>query len=296
METTEGNHQLLNSVKDKKRFSIDDLGYYNLSLMIGNGDFQCCITDTRSNQCLLLEDYALQGVSSTEQLIQNLYNLFEGHHLLMARFWKSITLAIKNQQFSIVPASVFQKENLKDYLWLADKLDPENDALYYYKHVHSDAVTVFGAKSAFISWINSIYPNKSLQIVHQSSALIEGVQHYKDHTHDKDMFLFMDYGYFNIVVTHNNKFIYFNRFAFKNAEDIVRYTLAVMQELGLKQEATKVLVWGRLTPETNYFQELYKYIRNISFGSKPTYLHFDYMFDDVYDHQYFDLYSMYVCQ
>ena len=42
----------------------------------------------------------------------------------------------------------------------------------------------------------------------------------------------------------------------------------------------------------NNYNEFYKYINNVVFGHRPKFLTFGYMFDEVQDHHFFDLYGM----
>lgn len=295
MEGSVGTHQLVLKVKDPN-FSIDDLAFYTLSLLVGRNDFQFCVTDTRENRCLLLEDYQFESTLSADELTDVLFKLFESHHVLMAGFWKSVKLVIKNQKFTLMPASVFTSDNLKNYLKMSTEVHEPTDEFFYYKHVQSDAVSVFAIDNMVISRLRSIYPTLSIQVIHHGSALIEGIQRHKDYTHDRDMFLHLDHTHLSVVVTDNGEFIYYNRFSYQNAKDIVKYVLMVMQELGLYQDSTKVLVWGEITANSEIFSELYKYIRNVSFGGKPTYLKFSFVFDEAADHQYFDVYSIYACE
>ena len=295
MEGSVGTHQLILKIKDPN-FSIDDLAYYTLSLLVGRNDFQFCVTDTRENRCLLLEDYQFESTLSAIELTDVLFKLFESHHVLMAGFWKAVKLVIKNQKFTLLPSSVFTSDNLKNYLKMSTEVDEPTDDFFYYKHVQSDAVSVFAIDSKIISHLRSIYPTLSIQVIHHGSALIEGIQRHKDYTHDRDMFLHLDHTHLSIVVTDDGEFIYYNRFSYQNAKDILKYVLMVMQELGLQQESTKVLIWGEFNSNSDAFLELYHYIRNVSFGGKPTYLRFSFVFDEAADHQYFDVYSIYACE
>jgi len=295
LEEPVGTHQLINKIKDPN-FSVDDLAYYTLSLLVGRNDFQFCVTDTRENRCLILEDYQFESTLSADELTDVLFRLFESHHILMAGFWKAVKLVIKNQKFTTLPSSAFSPDNLRNYLKMSTGIDEPADEFFYYKHVQSDAVSVFAIDNKITSRLRAIYPTLSIQVIHHGSALIEGIQRHKDYTHDRDMFLHVDHTHLSIVVTDNGEFIYYNRFAYQNAKDILKYVLMVMHELGLHQENTKVLVWGELTPNSDTFLELYNYIRNVSFGGKPSYLRFSFVFDEVADHQYFDLYSIYACE
>lgn len=290
-----GSHKLTNRVKDIN-FSIDDLTHYSLSILVGKHDFQFCVSDARDNRCLLLEDYTFEDTLSGHRLSDSLYRLFESHELLMAGYWKSIKLAVKNQKFTLIPSVLFSSDNLQDYLHMSTEVDKDSDSFYYYKHIRSEMVMVFAAEKNFIERIRSIYPTRSLQVLHQGSALIEGIQSHKDFTHNRDMYIYLGRTYFNIVVTENNRLLYYNRFAFQNSQDIIKYTMMVMQEMKLDQHSSKVLVWGNIKVNSEHFRQLYRYIRNISYGSKPSFLKFSYVFDELPDHQYFDLYSIYVCE
>lgn len=295
MEQEVGNFRLVNRIKDTS-FSIDDLTHYNLSLLVGRHDFQFCVIDTRGNKCLLLEDYELEGISSTNIQINTLYKLFEGHHLLMAGYWKSVKLAMKNQKFTILPSHLFSSDHVRDYLKLSTEVDADLDDFYYYKHIQSEAVSVFAAERKIIEKVRSIYPTLTVQVVHHGSAFIEGIQSHRDFTYYKDLYIHIGRSNFSLVVTEDNKLLLYNRFPYQNSQDIVKYTMLTLQELGMSQQETKALVWGTISSNTPHFKELYRYIKNLSFGGRPSYLNFAYMFDEVPDHQYFDLYSIYVCE
>ncbi len=288
-------HKLTHKVKDTT-FSIDDIIHYSLSILVGKHDFQFCVFDKRDSRCLLLEGYVFNDPLTGTRLGDSLYKLFESHELLMAGYWKSIKLIVKNQKFTLVPAPLFAVDNLSSYLDAGAETEPGTDSLHHYKHIQSDAVLVFAAEKNFTERIKSFYPTKSLQILHQASCLIEGVQSHKDFTQNKDLYLHIGQAYLSIIVTDNNGLLYFNRFFYKMPQDVVRYTMMVMQELGLDQRTTKTLVWGNIPVNAAQFKELYQYIRHVSYGGKPSYLQFSYAFDDLPDHQYFDLYSTYVCE
>jgi hypothetical protein len=295
LEQETGAFHLVNRIKDTT-FSIDDLTHYNLSLLVGRHDFQFCVIDTRENKCLLLEDYELEGISTTNTLINTLYKLFEGHHLLMAGYWKSVKLAIKNQKFTLLPDSLFSSEYLRDYLKMSAEVDAELDDFYYYKHIQSEAVSVFAAERKIVEKVRSIYPTLTVQVLHQGSAFVEGVQSHRDHTYYKDLYIHIGKKSFSLVVTEDNKLVFYNRFPYQSEQDVIKYTMICMQELNMDQQDTKALVWGSIASNSSYFKELYRYVKNISFGSKPSYLRFSFVFDEVPDHQYFDLFSIYVCE
>lgn len=295
MSITTAQYKLRQKVKDNK-FSIDLLDQYNLLLQAGEREFQLIIVDSKSHRCLLLEHYDLFGTESQESYLNTLEHLFRDHHLLMAGFWNGVKLSVKNQKFCLVPASLFDKDKLSAYLGLSCKTEELNDRLFYYKHVKNSAVTVFAANARLIDWLNERYPNLGIQVLHHTSALTEGILNYNDLSSQQDVFLLLENNMLSIVVTNDHKLAYCNLFHCQNEKEFVRYVLLVFQQFQLDRNTTKTVLWGNIDSKSSWFAELYPYIRNLSFGNRPKFVNFSYMFDEVQDHRFFDLYSTYVCE
>jgi hypothetical protein len=57
-----------------------------------------------------------------------------------------------------------------------------------------------------------------------------------------------------------------------------------------------VTLYGGISHDSAIFSTLYKYIRNVNFGVKPKSMHFGFKFDEVLDHRYFSIYTIYLCR
>lgn len=287
-------YKLVKRIKDSN-FDVDQLHHYCLSMQIGIRDFQLCITDTRNHACLLLEDYILQDVKTINARLQVLAKLFENHHLLMAGFWNSIKLSLKSHKFSLIPATHFVEDSVRDYLLLNCTINDTVEGEYTYRHSTSNVVNAFAGDKRLVSWINSLYPNKEIEVLHQGSALIEGILKHNTQNNAKIVYSILDRGIMHIFVSENHKLHYYNQFSIKEAKDYVKYIMLVFKEFNLNQRTQKVVLWGNLTQNSEHYQMFAKYIGNISFGKRPKNLKFNYHFDEVADHQYFDLLSIYLC-
>jgi len=292
--TTTVSYKLIKKIKDDK-FAVDDLHHYSLLLQVGVRDFQLCVVDTRNNRCILLEDFILASVKSYGQLTEALENIFDNHHLLKAGFWKNVKVAFKNNKFSLVPTSLFSKTSVLDYLSLNVKVDPEKEELLYYKQIKTDAVNTFAVNKVLYNWLINAYPNIKLGLLPQSSGLIEGVLSQIKHHKPNSLFLYVDRFKLHIVTTRNGKLEYYNQFVIKQFSDYIKYIMTVMQGLGHNQKTTPVVLWGYVGKQSPHFHEFAKYIKNLSFGDRPDFLKYGYFFDEVQDHHFFDLYSLYLC-
>ena len=295
MNTSTKGYRLLKKIKDEK-FDIDELHNYNLSIQFGPRDFQLLTVNSKNNRCLLLEDFILESAKTYSELLENVKNLLDDHHVLKAGFWNSVKVSFKNNKFSLVPDELFSKDHLFDYVRLNAKVDPEKDDFFYYKHVQNEAVNAFGINKKLNNFFKSTYPNLKAGYIHQSSSIIEGILNQSKH-YDKDMiFLYVDRFKLHIITTRNHKLFYYNQFPIKQFSDYIKYIMTVMKGLKYSQTKTPVVMWGYVGKQSHHYNEFSKYIKNLSFGHRPDFLKFAYMFDEIQDHHFFDLYSSYLCE
>lgn len=294
METATVSYKLIKKIKDDK-FDIDHLHHYSLLLQFGARDFQVGIIDTRTNKVLFLEDFILASVKSYSQLKSVLTEIFDKHHLLQAGFWKTVKISIKNNKFTLVPPALFDKNELGNYLKLNAKVDPQSEVFLYYKNINTSAVTVFAMNKMIYEWLQEVYPRQEIGFIHQSSALAEGAFNFAKNLKGNTLYLYVDRFKLHIISIENGKLLYYNQFIIKQFSDYINYIMLVLKGLNHDQNKSKVVIWGYIGKQSPHYNEFYKYIKNISFGDRPDYLKFGYMFDEVQDHQFFDLYSMHLC-
>lgn len=277
-------------------FDAQKLSSYSLCLLIGIRDFQFCVINKQTSKCLVLEDYRLENIKTINTRLEAIQSIVAQHPLLKTNKWDSIKIAFKSHKFSLVPNTYFVAETASDYLALNSDLKTKIEEVYYYKHISSDAVNVFAADRKVIQWAKQQYPRKSIQVIHQGSSFIEGIISYDDHSHEKSMFALFDSGILHVAVTQNQKLLYYNQFASRKPEDYLKYIMLVFKEVGLSQKSSKLILWGAIKNDSPTISVLRKYIRNISLGAKPNFLKLPDEFNDLPEHRYFDLYSIFLCE
>ncbi|MGB3587213.1 MAG: DUF3822 family protein [Tunicatimonas sp.] len=288
-----GNYTLVRKVKDPQ-FSVDRIDRYALMLLAGPQNFQFCVVDADQQRCLLLEDYSFSNTS--EDLVGTYRAIIEEHQILMAGYWRSVKLAVKSSYFTLVPQAYFSTENPAHYLALAVDLPEKNCLVSYQNHRQTNSAMVFGANKELVNRIKSTYPSQDIRLEHLGSVFIEGIQQLSSDSHYPVMHLHIDRGYLTMLVTDQDKVILYNSFAYQHSDDIVKYVLTAFQKLSLDQNETKVVVWGNIPAKSAEYAALYRYIRQLTFGTKPDFLTFSHVFDEAPDHQYFDLFSLHVTQ
>lgn len=291
MQATSLSYKLIRKVKDNL-FDEELIDQYHLLMNIGTRDFQLLVIEPFEKKVLLLEDFVLPGLTSSEELLQMLDQLFDSHAFLKAGFWKKIKISIKNQKFVQVPESLFSAEAGGEYLKFNAAIDLQKEECIASYNPKARAFTVFAVNTELKNWLSGLYPNKPPVFTHQSAALIEGTLNFSQMRQDRPLYIYVDRFKLHILSCAEGKLIYYNQFAIKQFAEYVKYIMLVMKSLGMDQETSQVILWGYIGKNSPHYNEFYKYINNVSFGTEDTGLSFGYVFDEVPAHHYFDLYSI----
>jgi hypothetical protein len=276
-------------------FTPDEIGNYTLNLQINQNLFRICITNT--NRCLLMEDYTLDNALYPDQLISQLEAIYDHHEVLMAGFWKNIKLAIKDIDFSLIPKSLFDQQFSKEYLKINTGQEGNGEhEIFHYAQKSTDAISVFSADKKIIDWFKNQYSSHNITFLHHTTAFIEGVLYSSDANSDKYVFAQIEDNSLTIIVKSGIGLEFCNSFRVSTSSDLVYFILLVYNQLQLSPEKNKLILFGDIRPDSATYKELYTYIRHIKFGDKPSSIKFGYKFDEIFDHRYFDLYSMHFCQ
>lgn len=293
MSTVATRHKLIKKIKDEK-FDEEKLHRYVLLAQIGAKDFQTAVVDSDDDRLIFFEDYVFSEVNSQEDLQTAIQLLFESHEYLTAGFWKEVRISIKNTKFAQVPGALFLEEAASSYLTFNAALDADKETVRTCKNSRTDAVTVYAVQKDMLAWLNRIYVNTTVHLVHQSAALIEGVLMHAKTKEPMPLFVYVDRFKLHILFVKGGQLIYYNQFLIKQFTDYVKYIMLVMNAMGLHQETSQVVLWGYIGKNSPHYQEFVKYVRNVSFGDRPKHLKFGFLFDEVQEHHFFDLFSTYL--
>lgn len=293
MQSTALQYKLLKKIKDE-RFDEEKIHLYNLFLQVGVRDFQLAIIQSTDNRVLFLEDYVLPGIQTEETLLEILESIFDSHELLKAGFWNQIKVSIKNNKFVQIPDSLFIESSCIDYLQFNADIDTELEGCAAIHSARAKAYTAFAFRKDLQEWLQTIYRSKQIIFMHQSAALIEEVMEHAKESVDNPLYIYIDRFKLHVLSCQENKLRYYNQFIIKQFSDYVKYIMMVMKSLGMNQQTSEVVLWGYIGRNSPHYQEFYKYINNVKFGDRPRHLHFGYMFDEVQDHHFLDLYGMHL--
>ncbi|MEL5993406.1 DUF3822 family protein [Hymenobacter segetis] len=262
-------------------FDPANLGAYNLYLLASPARLQVAVADVERRKFVVLEDYQLPlgGVPA----------LATQHDFLGLRGWNAVRLAVTGRAFTLLPAPLFRAGDEAATLRLHHTPTP-TEVVRHTTHPGLELVNVFAADATLAEWLTATY-GATGRLLHHTSALLAGLVHQRGAASPRRLYLNPGPQELTLVVLGQH-LEYCNVFPCTTAEDVVYYTILVMQELALDPDQDDVTVWGELTPDSAVFSLLRTYVRNVHFGTRPGNVQYSYRLNDVFEYRYFDLFSL----
>ena len=254
---------------------------YNLYLLASPARLCLAVADVERRKFVALEEYALPACGVPA--------LAPEHDCLGQRGWNAVRLAVTGRAFTLLPAALFRAGDEAAALRLHHTPTP-TETVRHTIHPGLELVNVFAADTALANWLAATH-GASGRLLHHTSALLAGLMHQRGAAAPRRLYLNPGPRELTLVVIGQH-LEYCNVFSCTTAEDVVYYTILVMQELSLDPDQDEVTVWGELTPESAVFSLLRTYVRNVRFGSRPGNVQYSYRLNDVFEYRYFDLFSL----
>lgn len=295
MNTINTHFRLSYQLQDEA-FQLSQAGNCNLYIALSSKAMRLAVADVERNKFVALEDYELITVFTPLQIAEQLRLIADQSPILQEQRWLDIRVSVSNQFFTLVPETLFDPAHQEDYLRLHSTLDPQQHVILHNRTFGLDAVNIFAVDGVLYRMVQSFFPERSVQFTHQTSALIKSLLHQTDRKAGRTMHLYVERNYVTVLVIDENGLQFCNVFHYLSPEDFIYFVVFVMQEQKMNPEQETITAWGDITPDSSLFNMLKKYIRQVKFGKRPTDVGYSYKFDDLFDHRYFELFSLHFCE
>ena len=267
-----------------------------LLLSIGNSDVQIGVLHIDRKACLLIEDYLFEGVRTVKDRMKALHTLFETHLFLKGGFWRAVRCSIKGHKFTFVPAKLnIPITTLPDFVNLSAKLNRTYEHIYVCKHAPIHVHNAFAADRALVEWLRTKYSPDKFALTHQSSAFIEAALRQMKQPNQNKMFILYDQRVLHLLMLSYRKLYYYNQFAVKQQEDILRQVQRVADTIHLSV-TDPVILYGSFASNAPSVLALRKHFSRVSLGARATHLSYAQAFDDIPPHRYYDLIGASLCK
>ncbi len=171
-----------------------------------------------------------------------------------------IKLIYYNNQSTLVPKELFDEKNSLNYLKYNTKINFDdfaaNDSL-----INNEIINVY---IPYVKINNYIFEKfNSFKYYHYSTLLIEEFRKRINSSFNELVFLNINDKFIDLIYFKKNKLNFYNSFNYKSNEDILYYLLFSLDQLSLDKEKNLISCYGKITLDSELYELLYSYIKNI---------------------------------
>ncbi len=247
--------------KKSSKNSLQNTKDIALSIQFSLDGFSFCITDTKRKEIVYFTSYLFDDtLKSPKKLLDEIKVIFNKDKNLQYEF-NAIEVIHENYLSTLVPELYFSEDSLQNYLSFSVKTF-KNDFITY------DSITNIKAKNVYIPYVNInnyIFQNfGEFEYKHHHTVLLQKLLSRKPEE-NKVMYVNVVKNNFDVVVIENETVIFLNSFAYQTKEDFLYYILFTAEQLHLNTEEFKLFFSGEISEESNIYNIIHNYIRNISF-------------------------------
>lgn len=244
--------------------NLNKLTNLELSIQISLSGLSFCILQRDTNTISVLKDINFEKKLNPLQVLDRLKHLFNTENVT-ENSYSAITIIHGNDLSTLVPKPLFIEDCIADYLKFNSKI-LKSDFIAFDEVLINDSVNIY---VPYININNFIYDQfGAFTFKHTSTVLIEEILHIEKNTSIPKVYVNVGHNHFEVVVINNAKLILYNTFEYNSAEDFIYYVLFTIEQLSLNPETCHLVFLGEVAKDDALYATAYKYIRNVTFGSR----------------------------
>lgn len=269
---TEELYPFINKVDET--FDEKDLQRYDLTFESGERTFGYSIRDVEKNRFIALGYFR-----------NRLNDLTISFPWLSGQF-HAVKGIIGSARFTLIPEALFLESEKESYFNFIH--EPETGELILADRLeHLGICTVYGIHGSSKNELDKVFSKYTL--VHISTVLMGSIWMNVKNMAGRNVFLNLRDGQFDLLVFEGKQLKYCNVFKFLTTEDIVYYVIFVFEQLNLNPEEMTLTLLGNIEKQSQCYDLLFRYIRNIEFVTRNENFDYSYLFNDIPGHCYYTL-------
>ena len=237
-----------------------------LSIQVSLSGLSFCVLNKPSKRILHHSYIAFNKIVPPIEVLKQLKEHLSSNKLFQQDF-KDVTVIHDNALATLVPKSLFNKNNLSDYLKFNSKI-LNNDFITFDELSQNEIINVYVPYVNINNFIFDTYG--TFEYNHYSTLLINTLFEIHDGSANASMYVNIRSNHFEIVILKNKELILFNSFEYKTEEDFVYYILFTAEQLLLDPETFPLTLMGKINKNDALYNAAYTYVREVSIYNQET--------------------------
>ena len=267
-----------------EEFDAEKSSQYKMTIQCALGGLSFALLDTATQKLIALECYQSDLLADSDDLYRTLERALESKGLNNKTF-QSVTCIIDNRYCTLVPESLFNKDNQASYLDFGFQI-PEGYSIVSERLESTQCHNVFAYLKALPDKVLSKWGNAS--IIHSSSVFINSMM---QNAENNGVYVNVRNRDFDMLIKKDGKLLFFNNFRFNTKEDFAYFLLFAMEQNGVSGQEMPVSFSGLIRPASDIIDLCGRYVKDLRFMEDPHIFQLSKPLDKVPFQYYFILYQ-----
>ena len=275
-----------------KTFDSTQSLLYHLSIQISLDGFSFCILDIPKGKYILLRNHPI-FLKRPRLLLSRLRDVIEEEGLFNLEY-KSIDIIYSTRKSTLVPDGMYSRGTTEKFFAFNHPL--EKNFTIEKTHLHkAEAWSLYEIPVNLRDFLMSKFPKATLK--HHIYPIIESsLKRNKSQADRIEGHLNFFRHDFDLIVIEGSQLKLYNNFTYRDENDVLYYVMYIFEHLKLNPEKANVIISGfvsRMAPQDHLLK---KYVKKVSFAKLDTTYQYSYTFNEIPEHYYAPLLSLYRCE
>lgn len=261
---------------------------YELSLQLCSNRFSYCILDPLRNKFIVFYNHPIKNDLPFDMYLDEIDQFIKKEEILHLDY-KTKRVQIVSRKSILIPADLFDKNNLKTFLNFNTPID-ELEEIHYNFLEKYNIYNVF----AIHSEITNIISRKlnSVKFYHQSTSLIKSALD-TNRSIFPEVYMVIYSDFIEISVLKQGKILLYNTFHKETEDDILFHVMNCYNQLNIDTYLTPIIISG----ETNNIEILFSdYFKNVRIDKPLSKYIFSYTFKPIDEKLVVNLFNLSNCE
>lgn len=258
---------------------------YYLSVRLEPDGLFYTVFDPDEQRYIGFESFVLSGVSE-------MYGLIDKHEILRLPYQKSLFI-IPSQKYTLIPSPLFIQNKAEEYFSFVHNLESK-EQISISSVYNTEAVMVYSSDITWFEIINEFF--KNARILPITVTFLHYILPRIRNSSDSLMFINLYHDTFDFLFVRDGKLAFCNNFTYKAPEDIVYYTVFVIDQLKINVDQSELKISGRVNSKQDVLKLLKKYIKSVDILDADKDVRKSYALENINTFNYPDLFNPRLCE
>lgn len=258
---------------------------YNLSIRLQPDGLLFSVHDPSNQKYIGFESVMLAGAPEIYEFI--------GKSELLTREFRETVCITPASKYTIVPGALFVADKSSEYFAFVHQLE-NGEEITTTKLFFDEAELIYATDMAYIQIIRDYFPNsKALPGV---AAFVNYILPRYRNIRSSAIFLNLYSDNFDMLLLSDGRMQFCNNFNVKTVEDLVYYTIFVIDQLKVNPEKVELKLSGNIPSQTELLKLLRKYIKTVDLLDNESEIQLSYALNELDRYRYIDILNPRLCE